>query len=291
MFYLKGSARRAILLTGHTANGKSVFLQFLDAVLRDSCLMPLSPSAFITEQNSFNAAHLEATATYRCHKVSDVSFKKISLSTLLRVTGGDSIDVRHPYATRTVRIDMRAPLVIATNETPDKLPYTEAVADRLYIIPFRSRYYTEQDYKKTNMDVTTPRDVCDKNGKLNVYPFLRDPSAVSQPILEKMSDIFLFNALMYWSQQVVELGIANFAKGNPNILTDLFSRFTPETRKHMRTPTVPFHMPKRDVDLMLEYSIVNASKHIPKCDNISPSAQHYQNITSRLAKSRIGLTE
>lgn len=128
---------KALVLVGHGANGKSVFLESLMAVAETgySCISMRSIQneqfAAGLEGKSFNAAEESASAVFRDTDI----FKAL-------VSGG-KIHVKTVYE-KPYEIRNRAKLIFSCNEIPASFDASHGFFRRFSIVPFHRRF-TEQD--------------------------------------------------------------------------------------------------------------------------------------------------
>jgi putative DNA primase/helicase len=121
---------KVLLLIGGGANGKSVFIEVVNALLGRENVSSYSLQT-LTEANGYTRAQL-ATKLLNC--VSEIS-GRIGTNDFKLLASGEPIEARHIYGSPFV-MENYAKLLFATNELPKEVEQTNGFFRRWLIVPF-----------------------------------------------------------------------------------------------------------------------------------------------------------
>ena len=140
----------------HGGNGKSVFVNLLDACLGDGLCGRASKHIFVEKHGHVDQSfevHLQSARFCVCEELQDTD--KVDLSVIKRITGGNGKAQMRGAYTKAQSYQFTYKLHVATNEMP-KFSADEALARRIVVVPWPRRFFQKNslpwhdDYDRSN---------------------------------------------------------------------------------------------------------------------------------------------
>lgn len=141
----KTDKEKSFMLVGEGSNGKSVFIDMLDALIGESNISKLSLEDITNSNMKFRVAELEGKLI---NTFADISHKQVEDSAAFKIlTSGESLTVEHKFK-QPKKFKPFARLLFSANNIPSSADVSDGYFRRWEIIPFPNKFSSANGNKR-----------------------------------------------------------------------------------------------------------------------------------------------